>query len=471
MTALSITQKRLIGEMRDLQKNKMDFAQAVQDEKNPLIFYFLMVPTDEPYKGGYYIGKIELPPEYPDKAGDFYMLTPNGRFEIDRKICLTNSGYHSETWTPSWTIRNMLLGVISIFVKDDTTGISHIKESYEQRKIKCNASITFNATKYKDIFTKFDQFVNEDGSVKSLDEVKKNLDVKKKDKKEKEKKDTKKIISDELAQLTLEKSNKFQIVQDDSNYLLLHFLIANEKEPYSGHYLGKLELTEMYPENSGNIQIITPNGKLQINKNISLEQLNIKQEVWTLKSIMENLINLFSADESDAHPFINGSDKERRLKSHQSFYFNEEKHNILLKKFTNFITESGFPIVRDEPLVSDSKCLSHPEKVVLDDKKYKEENIKNNSDMKTSDKPKKSDKKHKEKNVENKVETDTKKVKSKITEKVKEKEVSNNKTKSTKVDYSKLKPYEIFEIIKDMTIDSFDKEAFDHLEKVTCRKI
>ena len=53
-----------------------------------------MVPTDEPYLGGYYIGKIELPVDYPAKAGDFYMLTPNGRFDINKKICLTNSSVY-----------------------------------------------------------------------------------------------------------------------------------------------------------------------------------------------------------------------------------------------------------------------------------------------------------------------------------------------------------------------------------------
>lgn len=28
---------------------------------------------------------------------------PNGRFEVGKKICLSISGHHPETWQPSWS--------------------------------------------------------------------------------------------------------------------------------------------------------------------------------------------------------------------------------------------------------------------------------------------------------------------------------------------------------------------------------
>ena len=172
--ALSTTEKRLRGELRDLQKNKLDFAQAFQDETDKFIFYFLLKGDyDSDYAGGYYIGKIMLPKNYPENPADFMMLTPSGRFEPDKKICLTNSGYHKESWTPTWTIRNMMIGFYSVFIDDTTHGISHIKDTPTNRKIMASQSIDYNLKYYFDIFTKFDQFVDIHGSVKNLTDISK----------------------------------------------------------------------------------------------------------------------------------------------------------------------------------------------------------------------------------------------------------------------------------------------------------
>jgi ubiquitin-protein ligase len=172
MTDIGVkTQKRLAGEIRDLMRNKMDFAQAIQDDQNPLIFYFMLRPKDKPYIGGLYIGKIVLPKDYPTNPGEFYTLTPNGRFEVNKKICLTNSNYHKESWVPLWSIRNMILGFISIFIADDTTGLSHIKEDTETRLFKAQNSHSYNMANYKDITLKFDQFIKPDGTPRTDNEV------------------------------------------------------------------------------------------------------------------------------------------------------------------------------------------------------------------------------------------------------------------------------------------------------------
>jgi ubiquitin-conjugating enzyme E2 J2 len=179
------TEKRLKGEVKDLLKNKIDIVQAIQDETNRLIFYFLLKgdPASD-YRGGYYMGKILLPADYPQNPGDFIMLTPNGRFMIDNKICLTNTGYHKESWNPLWGIRNVLLGIYSIWMDDKEHGISHIFDSPEKRRKYAGESMAFNLSKYPNIITKFDQFINEDGTVKTEEQQKEALLVKKKNKTE-----------------------------------------------------------------------------------------------------------------------------------------------------------------------------------------------------------------------------------------------------------------------------------------------
>lgn len=66
-------------------------------------------------QGGIYHGRILLPPEYPFKPPSFLMLTPNGRFETNTKICLSISSHHPEHWQPSWSVRTALTALIAFF--------------------------------------------------------------------------------------------------------------------------------------------------------------------------------------------------------------------------------------------------------------------------------------------------------------------------------------------------------------------
>jgi ubiquitin-protein ligase len=183
-----ICMKRLQGDMKLLKKQPLDYVDAIQDDKNMLIWYFLVKgPDDTQYKGGLYIGKIMHNPEYPFKAPDFMMLTPNGRFDIGKKICLTNSGYHSESWSAMWNIRSILLGFMSIMTSDNTTGISHIKRSASERAKMAKNSAQYNIEHHNAIYSRFTRFV--DGTDPVMDEIKRKKEKKALKKKEKEQKE------------------------------------------------------------------------------------------------------------------------------------------------------------------------------------------------------------------------------------------------------------------------------------------
>ncbi len=171
--------RRIQGDVKDLDRNRNNFVQGIQDNENIKLFYFMLRPLEAPYAGGLFMGKIELPDDYPKTPGTFYMLTPSGRFAINAKICLTNSSYHKENWTPIWSIRNMIVGIISIFVADDTTGISHIKDTAANREKFAKESVEFNLKNYPDIFKRFNFFVNPDGTVKTEEEVNKIINERK----------------------------------------------------------------------------------------------------------------------------------------------------------------------------------------------------------------------------------------------------------------------------------------------------
>lgn len=41
-------------------------------------------------------------------------MTPNGRFEANREICLSISGHHEETWQPAWGVRTALVAYVAL---------------------------------------------------------------------------------------------------------------------------------------------------------------------------------------------------------------------------------------------------------------------------------------------------------------------------------------------------------------------
>jgi len=56
-----------------------------------------------------------LPAEYPFRPPSIMMLTPNGRFELNTKICISFTSYHEEMWQPAWGVRTAILGLQGFF--------------------------------------------------------------------------------------------------------------------------------------------------------------------------------------------------------------------------------------------------------------------------------------------------------------------------------------------------------------------
>lgn len=104
--------KRIMREAAELSEPAADYFAAPLEDNLFEWHFTVRGPDDTEFQGGVYHGRIILPPDYPMKPPDIVLLTPNGRFEVGKKICLSISGYHPETWQPSWSIRTALLAII-----------------------------------------------------------------------------------------------------------------------------------------------------------------------------------------------------------------------------------------------------------------------------------------------------------------------------------------------------------------------
>ncbi|KAL9135521.1 MAG: hypothetical protein Q9175_003291 [Cornicularia normoerica] len=118
----SPTIKRILKEATELSSDKDPTLHAAPLESNLFEWHFtLQGPPSTPYSEGAYHGRIILPPTYPLRPPSFRFLTPSGRFEVNREICLSISGHHEETWQPAWGIRTAL-SALRAFMEGDAKG-------------------------------------------------------------------------------------------------------------------------------------------------------------------------------------------------------------------------------------------------------------------------------------------------------------------------------------------------------------
>ncbi|CEH17986.1 Non-canonical ubiquitin conjugating enzyme 1 [Ceraceosorus bombacis] len=94
------------------------------------------------FEQGIYHGRIILPVEYPFRPPSVILLTPNGRWETGKKICLTFTGFHEECWAPAWGIRTALLGVQAFMnaKKEAAVGVGALDVDGQERERLAKAS-------------------------------------------------------------------------------------------------------------------------------------------------------------------------------------------------------------------------------------------------------------------------------------------------------------------------------------------
>ncbi|XP_010216600.1 PREDICTED: ubiquitin-conjugating enzyme E2 J1 [Tinamus guttatus] len=125
-------------------KDPTDHYHAQPLEDNLFEWHFTVRgPPDSDFDGGTYHGRIVLPPEYPMKPPSIILLTANGRFEVGKKICLSISGHHPETWQPSWSIRTALLAIIGFMPTKGEGAIGSLDYTPEERRALAKKSQDF----------------------------------------------------------------------------------------------------------------------------------------------------------------------------------------------------------------------------------------------------------------------------------------------------------------------------------------
>ncbi|KAI8636040.1 ubiquitin-conjugating enzyme/RWD-like protein [Parasitella parasitica] len=126
--------KRIMQEAKELANESTYEYSAHPLEDNIFEWHFTVRgPQDTDFEEGRYHGRIILPNEYPFKPPELVFLTPNGRFELNTKICLSITGFHPEFWQPAWGIRTVLLAVIGFFPTEARGAIGGLDYTKDER--------------------------------------------------------------------------------------------------------------------------------------------------------------------------------------------------------------------------------------------------------------------------------------------------------------------------------------------------
>ena len=87
------------------------------------------------HEGGFYLGRLNFPKEYPHKPPSITMITPSGRFKENTRICMSMSDYHPESWNPLWNVHTIVIGLISFFVDNERTAGCVVTDDGTKRKL------------------------------------------------------------------------------------------------------------------------------------------------------------------------------------------------------------------------------------------------------------------------------------------------------------------------------------------------
>lgn len=101
--------------------------------------YVIKGPEDSLYAGGYYHGKLVFPKDFPFKPPKIIMTTPNGRFKIHTRLCLSISDFHPDTWNPAWSVATILTGLLSFMLETAPTLGSIETTEYQKRQYAVNS--------------------------------------------------------------------------------------------------------------------------------------------------------------------------------------------------------------------------------------------------------------------------------------------------------------------------------------------
>jgi len=166
---------RLKQDYLRLMRDPVPFITAAPLPTNILEWHYVVEgPPDSVYAGGFYHGKLIFPNGYPFKPPSIMMLTPNGRFKTNTRLCLSISDFHPDTWNPAWCVSTILTGLLSFMLESQPT-LGSLETSPQTKRQFALQSLEFNIKDkvfqelFPDLVTKLQELIDQrESEIKSV---------------------------------------------------------------------------------------------------------------------------------------------------------------------------------------------------------------------------------------------------------------------------------------------------------------
>ncbi|GBG62328.1 hypothetical protein CBR_g29935 [Chara braunii] len=146
--------QRLQKEFKALSREPVPHVVAKPSPSDILEWHFVLEGSEgTPFQGGFYYGKLKFPPDYPFKPPGISMITPNGRFATHKKICMSMSDFHPESWNPMWSVSRLLLqtpvpraqtAYMGVKKMDNAPTTGSINSTVEEKQLLAKQSLACN---------------------------------------------------------------------------------------------------------------------------------------------------------------------------------------------------------------------------------------------------------------------------------------------------------------------------------------
>jgi len=155
--ASAVGRRRLQKEYISLRKSPVEGIEARPEESNILEWHYVLNgPADSVYAGGVYHGILRFPKGYPYEPPSILMITRNGRFKTNQRLCLSMSDFHPESWNPMWSVSSILSGLFSFMLESKPT-LGSLETSDDTKRALAARSLIDNAAnpKFRKMFPEY----------------------------------------------------------------------------------------------------------------------------------------------------------------------------------------------------------------------------------------------------------------------------------------------------------------------------